>query len=172
LYSEADIAALMAATGTPRSPLRRATFAVLIGLLAVSGIRVGEAIALDRSDVDLNDGRLLVRHGKFGKTPELVLHPTTVAGLHQYQRLRDRLAPATGTSAFFVFHRRDPAALLRRPRRLPPTGRARGTRSPLGNLPAPHSRLCRSPRYAGLAGRLPARNRLTREIPVRVHRDA
>lgn len=68
----------------------------------MSGIRVGEAIALDRNDVDLNDGRLLVRHGKFGKTPELVLHPTTVAALHQYQRLRDRLAPATGTSAFFV----------------------------------------------------------------------
>jgi len=48
------IAALIAATGSLRSPLRRATFATLIGLMAVTGIRVGEAIALDNGDVDLS----------------------------------------------------------------------------------------------------------------------
>ena len=102
LYSDADIAALIAATSSLRTPLRRATFATLIGLLAVTGIRVGEAIALNRGDVDLVSGRLVVRHGKFGKTRELALHPTTVDALRRYQRLRDRLAPATGTPALFV----------------------------------------------------------------------
>jgi integrase len=102
LYSDADIAALIAATSSLRTPLRRATFATLIGLLAVTGIRVGEAIALNRGDVELTGGHLMVRHGKFGKTRELALHPTTVDALRRYQRLRDRIAPATGTSAVFV----------------------------------------------------------------------
>jgi integrase len=102
LYSDAEIAALIAATSSLRTPLRRATFATLIGLLAVTGIRVGEAIALDRGDVDLAAGRLIVRHSKFGKTRELALHPSTVEALRRYQRLRDRLAPATATAALFV----------------------------------------------------------------------
>jgi integrase len=102
LYSDTDIAALIAATSSLRTPLRRATFATLIGLLAVTGIRVGEAIALDSGDVDLAVGRLVVRHGKFGKTRELALHPSTVEALRRYLRLRNRSAPATGTSALFV----------------------------------------------------------------------
>jgi len=102
LHSDADIAALIAATSTLSTPLRQATFATLIGLLAVTGVRVGEAIALDRGDVDLTSGRLMVRYGKFGKTRELALHPSTIEALRRYQRLRDRCAPATGTAAFFV----------------------------------------------------------------------
>jgi integrase len=102
LYSDTDIAALITATGTLRTPLRRATFATLIGLLAVTGMRIGEAITLDREDVDLTTGRLLVRYGKFGKTRELALHPTTVEALQGYLLLRDRAAPASGTSAFLV----------------------------------------------------------------------
>lgn len=102
LYTDTQVAALITATDSLRTPLRRATFATLIGVLAVTGIRVGEAIAADRGDVDLSAGRLLVRFGKFGKTRELALHPTTVAALRRYQQLRDRLAPATDTSALFV----------------------------------------------------------------------
>lgn len=102
LYSAADIAALIAATDSLRTPLRQATFATLIGLLAVTGIRVGEAIALNSGDLDLPGGRLVVRHGKFGKTRELALHPSTVEALRRYLRLRNRSVPATGTSALFV----------------------------------------------------------------------
>jgi len=102
LYSAADIAALIRAASSLRTPLRASMFSTLIGLLAVTGMRVGEALALDREDVDSAAGRLLVRHGKFGKTRELWLHPTTVQALKEYQRLRDRTAPRTGTSAFFV----------------------------------------------------------------------
>lgn len=102
LYSDSDIAALIAATGMLSTPLRRATFATLIGLLAVTGMRVGEAIGLDLNDVDLAAQRLTVRFGKFTKTRELALHPSTVTALRRYRRLRRRLAPATGTPAFFV----------------------------------------------------------------------
>lgn len=102
LYSDADIVALIGAAQSLSTPLRRATLATLIGLLAVTGIRVGEAIALDRGDVDLTTGQLLVRWGKFGKTRELALHPSTVHALRRYQRLRDRYIPATGTAALFV----------------------------------------------------------------------
>lgn len=102
LYSDDDVAALMDAASSLSTPLRRATMATLIGLLAVTGVRVGEAIALDRTDIDLRAGRLLVRHGKFDKARQLWLHPTTLDALNRYRRLRDRAAPATGTSAFFV----------------------------------------------------------------------
>jgi integrase len=102
LYSADDITALIAGTASLRVPLRQATFATLIGLLTVTGMRVGEAIALDRADVDLTTGWLLIHHGKFGKTRQLALHPSTVQALRHYQRLRDRTAPDTGTPAWFV----------------------------------------------------------------------
>jgi len=102
LYSDADVVALMAAASSLSTPSRRATMATLIGLLAVTGMRVGEAIALDRTDIDLTTGRLLVRHGKFDKARELWLHLTTLDALKRYQRLRDRAAPPTDTTAFFV----------------------------------------------------------------------
>ena len=54
-------------------PLIAATYRTLIGMLAVTGMRVGEAINLDRDDVDLDEGVLIVRQGKFGKSRELVL---------------------------------------------------------------------------------------------------
>jgi integrase len=63
LYSEADIRSLMAAAGTLRPALRAQTYRTLIGLLAVSGMRIGEALALDRGDVDLNRGLVTVRAG-------------------------------------------------------------------------------------------------------------
>jgi site-specific recombinase XerC len=102
LYSDADIAALIAATDTLRTELRRATFATLIGLLAVTGLRVGEALGLDRDDIRLDAGQLVVRHGKFDKARQLSLHSSSVDALRRYAQLRDRFAPSTGTPAFFV----------------------------------------------------------------------
>lgn len=102
LFSDADVTALIRATASLRTPLRRATFATLIGLLAVTGMRVSEAIALDRGDLDLAAGRLVVRHTKFDKTRELVLHPTTSDALRRYLRQRRQPAPRAGTEAVFV----------------------------------------------------------------------
>jgi integrase/recombinase XerD len=100
--SDAEIAAMMAAANDIRAPLRAATYATLIGLLAATGIRIGEAIALDRDDVDRDTGLLMVRDSKFGKSRELPLHPSTVDALGAYARLRDRLCPAPATAAWFV----------------------------------------------------------------------
>ena len=96
-YSDQQIAALMAATVILRGRLRQATYRTLIGLLAVTGMRVGEAIRLDRDDVDLAHGVLTVRDTKFGKSRELPVHPSTVKALRDYARERDRLCPEPTT---------------------------------------------------------------------------
>jgi integrase/recombinase XerD len=94
LYTDAELRALLDATGASRSPLRAATYRTLIGLLAVTGLRVGEALGADRDDLDLARGRLLVRCGKFGKTRRLPLHPTTTDALAAYLQRPDRPSPA------------------------------------------------------------------------------
>ncbi|MGH2850380.1 MAG: tyrosine-type recombinase/integrase [Solirubrobacteraceae bacterium] len=102
LYSEADIAALMAAARAITSPLKAATYETLIGLLSVTGMRIGEVVALDRDDVLLAEARLTVRHGKNGRSREVALHPTTVTALDGYDRLRDKLCPHPKDPSFLV----------------------------------------------------------------------
>jgi len=102
LYSDAEVAALLRAAGTLRPALRALTYETLIALLAVTGLRIGEALGLDRGDVDLSKGLLLVRDGKFGKSRQVPLHPTTVAALDGYLAARKRLCPAPGTPALFI----------------------------------------------------------------------
>lgn len=102
LYSLADIQALMSAAGAISTPLRAATYRTLIGLLAVTGMRVGEAIRLGRRDVDWDDGVLVIRESKFGKTRELPLHPSTIDALAAYRRFRDRQQPRPQAASFFV----------------------------------------------------------------------
>ena len=102
-FSEADIDALLAAvTAVLRHPLRVATHRALFGLLAVTGMREGEAIGLDRGDVDLEAGSLTIRESKFGKSRQLPLHASTVAVLRDYAAQRDRLCPRPATSSFFI----------------------------------------------------------------------
>lgn len=102
LYTDAEIAALIAAAERLRSPLRVATYRTLIGLLAATGIRIGEAIRLDRGDLDPARGLLVVRDSKFGKTRELPLHESTTRALRAYLRLRERLQPTPKTPALFI----------------------------------------------------------------------
>lgn len=102
IFEPAEIAGLLAATQTLRSPLMTATYHTLLGLLAVTGLRVGETVALDEGDVDRRHGVLLVRKTKFGKTREVPLHATTTQALVRYAHVRDRLAPRRRTRSFFV----------------------------------------------------------------------
>lgn len=97
IYTDAEIAALFEAAGTLHPAHRAATARTLIGLLAVTGMRRGEAIALDRDDFDPVTGVLIVRAGKFGKSRELPLHPTTVTAVTAYLRRHDRPLPADPT---------------------------------------------------------------------------
>lgn len=102
LYSQTEIEALVHAAGLLAAPLQAATYQALIGLLAVSGLRVGEAVGLDRGEVDLNAELLSVVNGKFGKSRQVPLHPSTAAMLRGYSARRDRLCPTPTTRAFFV----------------------------------------------------------------------
>ncbi len=102
LYSEADIDRLLAAACGLPLPLQAATHVTLIGLLAVSGMRVGEAIGLDRDDIDHAAGVLTIRGAKFGKSREVVLHPSTLVALDAYEATRRRLCPRPRASAFLV----------------------------------------------------------------------
>jgi integrase len=102
LYSERDIASLIDAAAGLRTPLRKATYQTLIGLLAVTGMRVGEAIALDRSDFSAADGVLVIRHAKYEKKREIPLHLTTVAALNRYLGCVDRECATRSTAALFI----------------------------------------------------------------------
>lgn len=102
LYSGAEITALMTAARALRTPLVAATYETLIGLLAVTGLRVGEAINLDRVDVDPAARVLTVVNGKFGKSRQVPLHASTLARLADYARRRDGLLPTPTASTFFL----------------------------------------------------------------------
>jgi integrase/recombinase XerD len=102
LYADDEVARLMAAARALRSPLRAATLETLVGLLWVSGLRVGEALRLDRDDVNLAHGLLTVRDSKFGKSREVCVHPSTAAALAGYAKRRDELCPSPEGAAFFI----------------------------------------------------------------------
>jgi integrase/recombinase XerD len=103
LYSDADISAIMAAAKeTIPQPLRAATYHSLIGLLAAAGLRIGEAIKLDRGDIDWAEGVLHIRETKFGKSRLVPLHDSVMNALREYDTLRDRLMPTPKDPSFFV----------------------------------------------------------------------
>ena len=102
LYSDREIVALMTAAGQLVPPLRAATIETLLGLLACTGLRIGEAIRLDREDFDQTNRVLIVRDSKFGKSREVLLHPTTVRALVSYGEIRDRLCPHPKERSLFI----------------------------------------------------------------------
>ena len=102
LYTPEEITALMTAAAALKHPLRALTYQTLIGLLGITGIRVGEACGLDRADVDLDAGVLTIRAGKLGKTREVPLHPSATQALRAYGERRDQLCRVVSTPGFFV----------------------------------------------------------------------
>jgi integrase len=102
LYTDAELSAIMAAAHRVRSPLQQQTYQTLVGLLAVTGLRVGEVIRLNRGDVCLDSGLVRVIRSKFNKSREVPLHPTTVEALHRYVECRDRLCPQRRSESFFL----------------------------------------------------------------------
>lgn len=102
LFSSGEVAGLLAAAGTLNHPLRAATHRTLFGLLAVTGMRVGEALRLDCVDVDLDAGSVDIRHTKFNKSRRLPLHESTVAALASYTSERDRFWPRPIQPSLFV----------------------------------------------------------------------
>jgi integrase/recombinase XerD len=121
IFSPEQVQALIAAARQLSPALRAASMATFIALLAATGLRPGEALRLDRGDVDLTAGLLLVRSTKGGKTRLVPVHVTTVAALARYARRRDRLCRQPASPAFLLSasgERLDPTAVTATFRRL------------------------------------------------------
>jgi integrase len=108
LYSAEEITALMRAAGGLAPAMRAATWRTLIGLLAVTGMRQGEACRLGRDDVDLETGTLVILDSKFGKSRQVFLHPTAVTALRAYDQARNRAFPEPDAGTFLVNSRGRP----------------------------------------------------------------
>ncbi len=104
LYSDEEVDRLLQAARDLPSPtgLRAWSYATFLGLLAATGMRMGEAVNLDREDVDLEQGLLRLRHTKLDRERYVPIHPTTQKALLDYQRYRDRIYPAATTSSVFL----------------------------------------------------------------------
>lgn len=102
IYSDEDIDRLIRVAGGLNPEHRADTYQTLIALIAVTGMRVGEAVRLDRGDVDLDEGLLTIRDSKFGKSRQVPLHPTSVEALGAYARRRDERRPVPKSPSFFT----------------------------------------------------------------------
>lgn len=105
VYSDDDVCALIRATRTLQGRLRPATYATLFGMLATSGMRVGEATGIDRPDFDAHEGVLTVRgsvRGSKGKSRRVYLHATARDALQAYARERDRAFPCPNSPSFLL----------------------------------------------------------------------
>lgn len=101
IYTVDQIQALLNATVTLRSQLRAATFRTLIGLMATTGIRTGEALGLDIASYDPHAGTLRVE-GKYGKIRLLPVHPTVGDALTEYIEQRRRWLPTASEPALLI----------------------------------------------------------------------
>lgn len=112
IYTEAEIRALLDAAAQLRSVmglrLRPHTYATLFGLLASTGLRISEALALTPTDVDLSGAALTVRKTKFRKSRLVPLHPTTVAALRRYADARRRRVSDRRIETFMISDRGTP----------------------------------------------------------------
>jgi len=109
LYSAAQIRLLLRRAGQLTGRLRPHTFHTLIGLLACTGLRISEALALKLEDVDLQQSLLTVRESKYGKSRIVPLHRTAIPRLRAYATRRQKLFPLA--TCFFVSERGSPLAL-------------------------------------------------------------
>jgi integrase/recombinase XerD len=107
IYSDKEVERLVREAKRLPSPrrLRALTYSTLFGLLASTGLRLGEALALDRDDVDLSAGVLAIRRTKFGKSRFVPVHDSTRSALRRYAQQRDRLLPRPASPAFLVSER-------------------------------------------------------------------
>jgi integrase/recombinase XerD len=101
-FSPEDLERLVGAAGRLTPTIRGETYQAFFGLLICSGARVGEAIKLDRGDVDLPGGVIAIDDTKFRKHRRLPLRHSTVAALQRYAQLRDKLCPSPKAPSFFI----------------------------------------------------------------------
>lgn len=103
LYSAIEVKLLLRRAAHLPGRLRPATYKTLLGLLACTGLRISEVLALEIGDVDLEHGVLTVRETKYHQTRLVPLHPTALPPLKHYERRRQTLFP--GAQHFFISNR-------------------------------------------------------------------
>jgi integrase len=101
IYTKNQIAQVLAVTRQLPSE-DRLTYWTLFGLLAVTGMRVGEARGLNEEDVDLKQGTINIRAAKRGSMRVLPIHPSTCEALRRYAMRRHRQLPPARTTSFFI----------------------------------------------------------------------
>ena len=104
IYSPQEVCSLLSAAARwrPAGCLRAQSYATLFGLLASTGLRLSEALALEHRDIDLKQGLLHIRVAKFHTSRYVPLHATTRCALQRYARRCEIQAPNTTTKRFFV----------------------------------------------------------------------
>lgn len=100
-----EVSGQLPSTVSSTTGLRARTYSTLFGLLAVTGMRISEALALTREDVDLTQGVITVRGSKFGKSRLVPLHPSSRRALQHYAQFRDRIYPRPKAASFLVCER-------------------------------------------------------------------
>jgi integrase/recombinase XerD len=110
IFSDQEIKQMMEAPVRNQSPFRAATVHTLIGLLASTGVRIGEALRLTTSDVrlDATPPHLYIHETKFGKSRNVVLHPSTAKNLQYYMQERDSTLCGRPAEPFFTNTLRKP----------------------------------------------------------------
>lgn len=104
IYSEEEISQLIAAAkALPcRKGFRGLTYSTLFSLIWVTGLRISEALALDREDVNCDNQLLTIRNAKFGKSRLIPVHVSTSNALAHYARCRDQIFPDAQSPSFFL----------------------------------------------------------------------
>ncbi|HJN12556.1 MAG: tyrosine-type recombinase/integrase [Pirellulaceae bacterium] len=110
IYTKQQISDLLTAAAalSPSGGLRPQSYYTLFGLLASTGMRIGEAIRLQREEVDLKEGTLRVVNSKFSKSRLVPVHDSTLKVLRHYSVFRDRYHPSGKSTAFLLSERGDP----------------------------------------------------------------
>ena len=139
IYTEDEVLRLITTAKRTRAPkgLWGWTFSTLFGLLAVTGMRVAEAVNLNREDVNLNEGVLIIRETKFRKSRLVPVHPSTTKVLQRYAQLRDRLFPEPQSPSFFVTEMGKRLTAKHVGKKFLALSRKTGLRGPKGT-PGPH----------------------------------
>jgi site-specific recombinase XerD len=107
IYSNSEIQALLGAASQlpPENSLRPHTYRTLLGLLCSTGIRIGEAVALNLEHFHLTEQRLYIAEGKFRKARWVPLSPSTCRALEHYVRTRVQIRPRSPDSPLFLNQR-------------------------------------------------------------------
>jgi len=102
VFTTEQIEQLIVAAGQLPPAMRAATWRTLLGLLAVTGMRISEACNLDDDDIDEGSGVVRIINSKFNKSRQVLLHATTLTALADYRQQRDLLAVTTSCPAVLI----------------------------------------------------------------------